>query len=245
MATAAIPTTNPRTDNYFFVGMAILIIGIIFAGFARTYYLAGMLRAPLPNALVHVHGAVFTCWVLLFITQTSLVAAGRVDIHRKLGLFGFGLASLMVILGVLAATDSLARHYQPGAAGIPEQSFYAIPLFDMLCFATLIFFAFRERFHPAVHKRLILLGTIGIMDAGFARWVRADWWDIHIAHYCVYALIAIVMGYDFYSTGKVQRVTLWASALIVVIYQAELLISPTAPWISFAASVQAFALAHR
>jgi hypothetical protein len=40
----------------------------------------------------------------------------------------------------------------------------------MVGFATLIFFAHRARFHPAVYKRLILLATISIMDAPTARW---------------------------------------------------------------------------
>jgi hypothetical protein len=58
----------------------------VFVGFSRTYYLAGIFKAPLPNLLVHIHGAVFTTWILLLVTQTSLVAADRVDIHRRLGL---------------------------------------------------------------------------------------------------------------------------------------------------------------
>jgi hypothetical protein len=60
--------------------------------------------------LLHVHGAVFSLWVLLLITQTSLVAAKRVDVHRRLGLLGFGLACVMVVLGVLVASDQIARH---------------------------------------------------------------------------------------------------------------------------------------
>ena len=120
MATAALPRGNPQrfavngqVDNYFFPGIAILILVTVFVGFARSYFLAGVLRAPLPNLLIHIHGAVFSSWILLLITQTLLVSAGRVDIHRWLGLVGFGLACLMVILGVLAASNSLARGFAP------------------------------------------------------------------------------------------------------------------------------------
>ena len=92
MATAVLGRAETRLDRYFFPGMALLMLATVFWGFARTYYLAGVFRAPLPNWLVHVHGAVFSCWILLLVTQTSLVAANRVDVHRKLGLLGFGLA---------------------------------------------------------------------------------------------------------------------------------------------------------
>ena len=78
--------SGDRFDNLFFSGVAVVILVSVFVGFAHSYYLAGMLKAPLPNLLVHIHGAVFSCWILLLIVQTSLVAAGRVDVHRRLGM---------------------------------------------------------------------------------------------------------------------------------------------------------------
>src|SRR6476661_6927688 len=95
-----------RYDNLFFSAMALLILATVFLGFARTYYLAGMIRAPLPAFIIHLHGAAFSCWILLLVTQTALVSAGRVDIHRRLGVLGFLLACSMVVLGVLAATNA-------------------------------------------------------------------------------------------------------------------------------------------
>src|SRR5882724_11694678 len=102
MATAVLqqsdaPRTGPnrRYEHLFFSGMAILIFATVFLGFARTYFLAGVFHAPLPNILIHLHGAAFSSWIALLITQTSLVSAGRTDIHRRLGLLGFALASFM------------------------------------------------------------------------------------------------------------------------------------------------------
>src|SRR5580700_2501610 len=77
-----------RRDDVFFSAMALVILGIVFLGFARSYYLAGVFQARLPNLLVHVHAAVFSTWILLFIAQTSLVSAGRLDLHRLLGVLG-------------------------------------------------------------------------------------------------------------------------------------------------------------
>src|SRR5580692_6537267 len=152
-STARLVTGAPgrRFDHLFFSGMALLLLVTVFVGFARSYYLAGVFLAPLPSLIIHLHGAAFSCWILLLVTQTSLVAAGRTDLHRRLGITGFFLASLMLILGVLAATDSLVRH-----AGPPDRdvlAFYIVPLSNVGIFAVLVFFAFRARSNPSAHKR--------------------------------------------------------------------------------------------
>src|SRR5947207_15350077 len=100
---------NRRYERYFFSGMSVLILGTVFLGFAKTYFLAGVFRAPLPSWVIHIHGAAFTSWVLFLIVQTSLVSAGRIDVHRRLGMVGFGLACVMVVLGAMAGTDLLRR----------------------------------------------------------------------------------------------------------------------------------------
>src|SRR5205085_5182898 len=94
MATAVFEPQESRLDKYFFPGMALLMLATVFFGFARSYFLAGVFRAPLPNWLIHLHGAAFSSWILWLVVQTSLVATNHVDVHRKLGLLGFGLASL-------------------------------------------------------------------------------------------------------------------------------------------------------
>src|SRR3978361_75468 len=112
MATTAatLPVTRPlpgrRYDRVFFPILCTLILITVFIGFAKTYFLAGMLRAPLPSPLIHIHGAIFTSWIILLIVQTGLVSARRVDLHRKLGLFGFGLACVMVVFGLLASVNA-------------------------------------------------------------------------------------------------------------------------------------------
>jgi hypothetical protein len=220
--------------------MAALILASVFVGFAPTYYLAGVFRAPLANRLLHIHGAVFTCWIILLIVQASLIAAGRADVHRRLGIFGFGLACLMAILGLLVATDSLARHGAPSAAGAEGRAFYAIPVTGILTFATLIYFAFRNRFNPAAHKRLILIATIAILDAAFDRWpVPVGWWGPHATSLlCVLPLLLLIMAYDYWSTGKVLRVTIWVSLFVIATQQLRFPLGRSIPFQTFAAWMQ-------
>ena len=242
MATSAVQSnprdTHLRFDDFFFPSMAVIILATVFIGFARSYYLAGVFHAPLPNLLVHIHGAVFTSWIVLLITQTSLVAGGCVDLHRRLGLLGFAVACVMVILGVMVATDSMARHFAPGNIGVSDKAFYAVPIADMGAFATLICFGFRHRFHPAAHKRLMLIATIVITDAAFVRWpVPVAWWNLQTAQICCYTLLLLLAGYDLWSTKKIHRATLWGSVFVVVLQQMRAPLGHTALWQSFAAWV--------
>jgi len=239
---------NLRHDHRFFAGMAVCCLVVVFIGFARTYYLAGVFKAPLPNLLVHIHGAAFSLWILLFITQIALLTAHRLDLHRRLGMFGFLLACLMVILGVLVATDQLARHAtNPGTETVEEvRAFYAIPLADMLMFSTFVYLGFRNRPHAAVHKRLMLFATFAVLDAGFDRWSIFDPYPLPVVHaVCFVPLLAVLMAYDWQSTGKVQRVTLWASGFLIAVQQLRHPLSHTAAWQAFATWAQTHTISFR
>ena len=239
MATA---TARPRLryDNLFFSGMAAVALVVVLIGFAHTYFLAGLFRAPLPNLLVHIHGAAFTLWIILFITQISLVTARRVDLHRRLGLLVFVLAIVMIVLGTLTASDSLARHLaHPGTDTVEEQrAFYAVPLGDMLMFSTFVYLGYRNRFQPAVHKRLMWFATLSLLDAGFDRWPVFDPYSLPVVNLiCFTPLLLLMIGYDWWSTGKVQRVTILGAIFMVVVQQIRHPLGHTAAWQNFAAWV--------
>jgi FtsH-binding integral membrane protein len=244
MATAVVRPSNstkisidlpgPRYDHFFFSAMALAMLTTVFVGFAHTYYLAGVFRAPLPSLTIHLHGAAFSCWILLLVTQTSLVAAGRTDIHRRLGIAGFLLACLMVVLGVVAATDSLAR-----AAGRDAKFFYIVPLTDMLIFATLILFAFRARRNPQAHKRLLIVATIGLLIAAIARWPIAFLSrNAVMAALLSYIFLLILVAYDLWTSRKVHRATLWAGGFLIFVQQIRIPIGKTAAWHAVASWVQ-------
>ena len=160
-------TPNRAWDRMFFSAMALLVLASVLYGFARTYFLAGMVTAPLPNRLIHVHGAAFTLWIVLLIVQTGLISARQIRVHRTLGLGGFGLAVVMVILGLFAAADALRR--STGALGADAKTFFIVPITDMVLFSVFVFFAYRARSKPEAHKRLILIATIALMGAAVGR----------------------------------------------------------------------------
>ena len=228
---------NPRNERLFFAFMWVIILAAVFIGFARTYYLAGVFQAPLPNLLVHVHGAAFTLWIFTLIAQTTLVAAGRTDLHKRYGLLGFGLAVVMIILGVWAGTNSLHRGFGP--LGLSATTFYVIPLTDMLAFAILIFAAYRTRFQPVAHKRLVLIATIALLDAAIARWplpiIQQKPFMMDIFMY--FFLVPIIL-YDLWVMRRVHKATIWGSVFLVVLHQIRVPLAFTALWQAFATWVQ-------
>ena len=224
-------------DHVFFSGMAALLLGSVFLGFAHTYYLAGIFHAPLLSVIIHVHGALFSSWILFLVAQTTLVAAGRVDLHRRIGLAGFLLACLMVIVGVWAATNSLARG--GGPPGIDPKVFYIIPMTDMLIFSVLVYFAYRARFDSAAHKPIIMVATVALMIAAIARWPIAAIHSNPLAAALVtYVFLALMVAYDFWSTRKIHRATIWASAFLIFVQQVGFPIAQTAAWHAFATWAQ-------
>jgi len=242
MATAAArPRRKVRTEDMFFSGMAGVSLIAVLVGFARTYFLAGVFWAPLPNVLIHIHGAVFTFWIVLFVSQIGLVTARRLTLHRRIGLLGFGLAALMIVLGVLAASDRLARHVGESASAAPQdvRAFYAVAMGDMLMFATFILLGYRHRSNPARHKRLMLFATFALLDAAFDRWSVFDPYPLPLVNLiCFGPLVLLTMAYDWWSSGKVQRVTIWSTVFLLSVQEGRHLIGYSAGWQRLAAWVE-------
>lgn len=112
----------------------------------------------------------------------------------------------------------------------------------MLVLATSVFLAFRNRFNPSAHKRLILVATSGLMIAAIARWPLPF---VHRnaprAALVTYIFLLMLAAYDLWSTRKVHRATLWASAFLILVYQIRLPIGKTAARHAFATWVQSIA----
>jgi len=250
MATLAAQSRGPvsnatlpgrRYDNRFFSAVAILVLLAVFIGFAPTYYFAGVVEAPLPSPIIHVHGAVFSIWVLLLIVQTSLVSGRRVDVHRQLGVFGFVWAGLMILAGLAAATNALVNGRTP-RPGLDSKAFFAVPFFDIVMFGVLIFFAMRQRRNPAAHKRLILLATVALLTAAFARF-HAGFLHGNVVNAILAADVFVVLLclYDLWSMRKVHRVT-WLGGLFLIVLQfGRLPLSQTSLWLNFTTWLQTHA----
>jgi hypothetical protein len=231
MATQAI-VINRRWDRKFYVGMAVLFAAIIFAGFAPTYFLRTHFHNRELRPLLQLHGAIFTSWLVLLIAQTSLVAAKRTDIHRKLGVVGGVLAALMVVVGYIVAVHAAQRGAAP--LGIPPLAFLVIPLGDIFTFIVLVTAALIYRKQPETHKRLMLLSTIAILAPGLGRLPFA----FINGPLPIYAIAdVILLGcvlYDVFTRKRVHPAYIWGGLFLVLSQPIRLALAGTHAWISFA-----------
>lgn len=226
---------NRTVERIFYSGMAIVLCICVYIGFSPTYFQAGMLRAPLPSPILHVHGAVFTIWMLVFTVQAALISARRVMWHRSLGTIAFCLPPIMIILGVIAAIDALHRGVRIGPLD-PSIS-AAIPLIGIAAFTVVIYASWRARRRPDAHKRLIMIATMGLVAAAFGRF---PWNAIGLppaagATTGLGVLLLIFLVYDLATIHRIHRSTMWAAPLVFASVAFSVPIGMTPAWTAFAA----------
>ena len=224
-----------RRERWFYIGMSIALVITVFAGFAPTYYLLPYFNTAPLMPLLHLHGFVFTSWLVLFVTQTTLVAAHRTDIHRRLGVAGGVIAVLMVLLGI---TTALVRAKQGATPlpGISPLSFLVVPLGDMFVFPILVGAGFYFRRRPDVHKRLMLLATISILAAAIARLPFAIMRAGPPAFFGLTDVFVVAcVLYDLVTLRRIHRATALAGLFIVASQPLRLMLGGTHAWLSFAA----------
>ena len=231
----ATPALNRRRrERWFYIAMSIAAVITVFAGFAPTYYLRPYFNTAPLMPLLHLHGLVFTSWLVLFLVQTTLVAAHRTDIHRRLGILGGVIASFMIVLGTTTAVIRASQGATP-VPGVSPLSFLAVPLGDMLVFAILVGTGFYFRRRPDVHKRLMLLATISILAAAIARLPFAIMQAGPPAFFGftdVFVLACIF--YDLITLRRVHRATALAAVLIIASQPLRLMLAGTHVWLAFA-----------
>jgi hypothetical protein len=155
-----------RSRFYPLIAISLAVFTIV--AFSRTYYLRFLSDLPPMTVLVHLHGLVFTAWLAVFVAQTRLVAAHRVDLHMKLGIAGAILAVLVVLVTVatIAANAAIPR-VRP--SGLSPAQFTAIALTSTALFAVFIALGIAWRKRAALHKRLMVLATIAVLSPPTSR----------------------------------------------------------------------------
>jgi hypothetical protein len=235
MNAVAAATRSRHSERPLFVAAAFAVAIVVFAGFARTFYLKGYFGTPALSSLLLLHGMAMTLWIGTFIAQIALVAAGRTDLHRRLGLFGAALVVLIVVVNFLAAVDAGRRGFSPTPLVTPI-GFMAVPLVDLVVFATLVGAALWNRRRSATHKRLMLLATLGIMTPAVARLPIDTLKQVglpaffSVTVFCVLVVVAI----DTLRNRRLHPAFAWGGAFLVTSIPFRVFLSRTEAWAAFA-----------
>jgi hypothetical protein len=199
----------------FYVGMSSVLLLIVLAGFTPTLYLRAFFNVPAIPVAVWVHGLVLTAWFVAFFLQTALVAVRRTDLHRRLGWVAGGLG-----VAVFASSTAVTLNFAPRLVALGANLETSIAIFSEVVwsdFATLLAFtlflsmALVFRRQPEIHKRLMLLASISLVQPALSRIFR---WPVFaglnptVLGLVSLLLLVLALGvYDLVSRKRVHPVT--------------------------------------
>jgi hypothetical protein len=224
-------------DRRLFAAAAVLFPLIVLAGFGRTFYARGLFEVPpLPSRLVYAHGVLMTMWVVLFIIQIRFIAAKRVRIHQRLGYAAIGLAALIIATGVPTAVRAAKYGSFSTPPGVPPLAFLAVPMFDLLMFALLFGAAIYYRRRPSAHKSLMLLTAVNFLPPAVARVPMPALAALGPLWFFGFpgALALLCLGLEAWRYGRINRVFVAGTVLLICSYFVRLTVMSTDTWMAFA-----------
>ena len=222
----SLPRSRSKTRTGFYVGVSLLIVAIVLAGFGPSFF--NMAVGPPRPWFFHLHGAVFLGWLALLVCQAVLAARGKIALHKRVGNFGVAYGALLWIVGVIMTFYATALHVRAGEWDMNRAAaFLTIPLGDMVLFGGFFAAAVAYRSKPDVHKRLILLASVAVMFAGAFRLNYVVGIPVQILIW--YSPVIAGMVYDRVKLGRVHRVY-WIGAAIMGVALARLPFGETDIW---------------
>lgn len=232
---------RPQSERRFYTGMAVFMIAMVLIGFAPSFYLRGLVTYPRPNPtlspLVVLHGVVFSAWMILFLVQARLVAAGRRDLHMQLGRWGMILAIAMVPVMVATTIGQVARANQP--PGYSALGWTAVPAFVIPVFIALVWGGWTHRRDAQTHKRLMLGAALMMMDPSIGRFpiFPPDEFGRYLSDFAGWSPFLALFAWDRRTTGRLHWASLYGAGLfgLALILRGFALTSPL--WESWAGAI--------
>lgn len=208
------PVGRARAERRFFTGASALMLVASVVGFMPTFYARGWFPerqhyVP-PEPFFAWHGAICTVWLVLVFVQPWLVQRRRLRLHRNLGM-----VSVLVAMGVAGTSvyGALLAGIRPGGFMGPPlepEVFLLVPFLDAGFFALLVGAGVVWRRSPAVHKRLMLLGSLSMCQAAFVRIQPAGPWSGPVVQFGLTLAFVVAMArFDRRQLGRVHPVTAW------------------------------------
>jgi len=225
---AIVPSARMR----FYPLIAIALVAFIIIGFSRTYYLRFLSDLPPMQAVLQLHGLVFTAWLALFIAQTQLVAAHRVDLHMKLGIVGVFLAVVVVAFGVLAVFVAAATP-RVHLTGLTSPQASIIGFTSIVLFSILVATGVALRRRAPLHKRFMLLAMISVLSPAAARIIgllALGKYALLIQMIVIAVLVTVCLVYDWRKNRVVHPVFAIGGVVLVLSWPLRLAVARSEMW---------------
>ena len=241
--------TPPRVRE-FHLNMAIACLVLAFTGFLPTYWVPLARQAFQADPIVHIHALFFFGWTVFLVGQAYLTVRGRLQRHRAFGVAGVALATAMVFTGVLMTIHSL-KHDVPIDPGTAK-AFSIVSFSGIVFFAIAVTIALANVRNPELHRRLMLLATISIVQAPVGRWFLAAFRPADAigappvvvtipAAFVVDLLIVAAVIYDTRTRGRPHRVWVIGGLSLLALQLLRLPLSTSTTWTAVADTLLALA----
>jgi hypothetical protein len=209
------PTASPGQAPFrpsFYLVMTLIMAFLVFAGFGMTYWfpLASGTFPPAPP-VVHLHGLVFSSWMILLVVQAALVNRRNLTLHRSLGSWGIAHATAVLFTGALITLLGLGGINRPAVAPAFLDAMF-LSFAAVTGFGLLFTLSIRNVRRPEVHKRLMLFAILPILPPGVNRFYMVpfglDYIPVLPLYLTLDALALAIVIHEWRTTGKIGRYTL-------------------------------------
>jgi hypothetical protein len=218
-ATIAVPQRARRFRPSFFFWMTLAMCLFVFGGFGAHSFVPA-LKGEFPPAppIVHLHAVVFVSWMILLVTQSALVGAGNVKLHRSLGLWGIAHATAIMMLGLslqlIATRGAMDKGFAPGTDGL------YLGLCAFAGFSLMFTLAIRDRQRPEIHKRMILFAMLPVLPPGVNRFwselLGLEPIPVVPLYATLWTMAAAILIHEWHKRGRISRYSMLGAGWIVV-----------------------------
>jgi hypothetical protein len=229
-------------ERAFYLSMMAAIFLLVVWGFAPSFFLRGLLAPPAtyidrPDWMSWAfiaHGLFATSWLILFAVQTVLIGRKQLRLHKAIGQAAYPIYFANVATGVFVGF--LGARYGFHSVPFDSITFSAVPWMVILAFAVLGWAGLKERRDPQRHKRLMVLASIALADAGIARVTFFHGLLPQWLSPTVLFLIPLFV-WDLATLRRLHRTTMLGGLLLAAAVLLAIPIGMSAPWHAVVATI--------
>ena len=173
-------------DRWIYVFMAGWFIAIVLTGFIpdalmKVHMVQTGQRPPFPLVL-HLHALAMGSFLLLLLTQSVLMATGRRELHKRVGIAAFAFVPILVVIGLVLAPTIYHQAWSFAQAAPPAdrpklqgllvelENILLLQLRVGILFPIFLAIGLKARASDAgLHKRMMFLGTSVALGAAIDR----------------------------------------------------------------------------
>lgn len=208
-------------ERFFFSSIAIWFLIITILGFYTSFYFPDS-EIKLRYHII-IHGIIFSCWILLFLTQTVLISSKRVNWHFKLGWLGFLLSFVIFFSGVYTSIMKTPMYLNEVGNNLSY----------IITFLIFVLLGIKYKSKPYLHKRCLVFATVMLTSAAVARikLFGIDFGGNNLAYYVVMFLpILALFAYDLGSIKKKLKIDILGLIFIFIMIFGTNIIWKTNVW---------------